>query len=51
MSTCMDISKRLKDSSKNNIVFNIYKPVREKTNNLDSDQVKHKPACTVTGAG
>ena len=26
-------------------------PVREKTNNLDSDKVRHKPACTVTEAG
>ena len=26
----------------------IYEPVREKTNNLGSDQVRHKPACTVT---
>ena len=23
-------------------------PVREKTNNLGSDQVRHKPGCTVT---
>ena len=26
-------------------------PVREKTNNLGSDQVRHKPACTVTEDG
>ena len=26
-------------------------PVREKTNNLDFDQVRHKPACTVTEDG
>ena len=26
-----------------------YDPVREKTNNLDSDQVWHKPGCTATG--
>ena len=26
-------------------------PVREKTNNLGSDQVCHKPACTVTENG
>ena len=26
-------------------------PVREKTNNLGSDQVRHKPACTVTADG
>ena len=26
-------------------------PVREKTNNLDSDQVLHKPGCTVTEDG
>ena len=26
----------------------IYKPVREKTNNLVSDQVQHKPYCSVT---
>ena len=25
-----------------------YEPVCEKTNNLGSDQVRHKPACTVT---
>ena len=29
----------------------MYEPVREKTNNLGSDQVRHKPACTVTEAG
>ena len=29
----------------------IYEPVREKTNNLGSDQARHKPACTVTEAG
>ena len=27
------------------------KPVHEKTNNLGSDRVQHKPACTVTEAG
>ena len=26
-------------------------PVLEKTNNMGSDQVGHKPACTVTEAG
>ena len=26
-------------------------PVREKTNNLDPDQVRHKPGCTVTEDG
>ena len=26
-------------------------PVREKTNNLGSDQVRHKPGCTVTEKG
>ena len=26
-------------------------PVHEKTNNLGSDQVRHKPACTVTDDG
>ena len=26
-------------------------PVHEKTNNLGSDQVRHKPVCTVTEAG
>ena len=25
-----------------------FEPVREKTNNLGSDQVQHKPTCTVT---
>ena len=28
----------------------IFEPVREKTNNLRSDQVRHKPGCTVTEA-
>ena len=28
-----------------------YEPVREKTNNLGSDQVRHKPGCTVTEDG
>ena len=26
-------------------------PVREKSNNLGSDQVRHKPGCTVTEDG
>ena len=26
----------------------VYEPVREKTNNLGSDQVRHKQGCTVT---
>ena len=25
-----------------------YDPVREKTNNLGSEQIQHKPGCTVT---
>ena len=29
----------------------INEPVHEKTNNLGSDQVRHKPGCTVTEAG
>ena len=29
----------------------LHEPVREKTNNLDSDQVRHKPGCTVTESG
>ena len=29
----------------------LYEPVLEKTNNLGSDQVWHKPACTVTEDG
>ena len=34
------------------IVFKLLnEPVPEKTNNLGSDQVRHKPACTVTEAG
>ena len=28
-----------------------YEPVREKTNNLGSEQVQHKPGCTVTEDG
>ena len=28
-----------------------YEPMREKTNNLGSDQVRHKPGCTVTEDG
>ena len=28
-----------------------YEPQHEKTNNVDSDQVWHKPGCTVTGDG
>ena len=26
----------------------LFEPVREKTNNMGSDQVRHKPGCTVT---
>ena len=29
----------------------IIEPVREKTNNLGYDQVRHKPGCTVTEDG
>ena len=29
----------------------IYEPVHEKSNNLGSDQVRHKPGCTVTEDG
>ena len=29
----------------------LYEPVREKTNNLGSDQVRHKPGCTVAEDG
>ena len=29
----------------------LFEPVLEKTNNLGSDQVRHKPACTVTEVG
>ena len=30
---------------------NLYEPVRDKTNNLGCDQVRHKQGCTVTEAG
>ena len=33
------------------LVMFINEPTREKINNLGSDQVKHKPACTVTEDG
>ena len=29
----------------------VNEPVHEKTNNLNSDQVPHKPGCTVTDDG
>ena len=29
---------------------NKFEPVREKTNNLVSDQVRHKPTCKISGA-
>ena len=33
-------------------VFSLFnEPVHEKTNNLGSDQVRHKPGCTVTEDG
>ena len=32
-------------------LHDIFKPVREKTNKLGSDQVQHKPGCTVTEDG
>ena len=32
-------------------VVKVYEPVREKTNNLGSDQVQHKLGCTVTDDG
>ena len=31
-----------------NFGFVIYEPPREKTNNVVSEQVRHKPACTST---
>ena len=34
-----------------NILECKYEPVRDKTNNLGSDQIRHKPACTVTEDG
>ena len=37
-------------SSQNNHFAILYEPMHEKTNNLVSDQVRHKPACTVTEA-
>ena len=39
------------DNRKKFWVYKLYEPVHEKTNNLDSDQVLHKPACTVTEDG
>ena len=33
------------------VFLELYEPVREKTNNLGSDQVQHKPDCTVTEDG
>ena len=33
------------------LTYKIIKPQREKTNNLGSDQVRHKPDCTVTEDG
>ena len=33
------------------VVYPLHKPVREKINNLGSDQVRHKPGCTVTEDG
>ena len=30
------------------VIVPLDEPVREKTNNLGSDQVRHKPGCTVT---
>ena len=32
-------------------VKQIIEPVHEKTNNLGSDQIRHKPGCTVTEEG
>ena len=29
----------------------LYEPLREKTNNLGSDQARHKPGCTITEEG
>ena len=33
------------------LVIILFEPVREKTNNLGSDQVQHKPGSTATEAG
>ena len=32
-------------------ITNLNEPVGEKTNNLDSDQVRHKLGCTITEKG
>ena len=36
---------------RNNRVSKVNEPVRENTNNLGSDQVRHKPGCTVPEDG
>ena len=33
------------------VLWNWFEPQYEKTNNVDSDQVWHKPGCTATGDG
>ena len=33
------------------VIGKSFEPVHEKTNNLGSDQVRHKPGCTVTEDG
>ena len=35
-------------NNKHERIENIFEPVHEKTNNLGSNQVPHKPGCTVT---
>ena len=43
-----ELLKKNRDSFDPKVMF---EHVREKTNNLGSDQVRHKPACIVTEAG
>ena len=38
-------------NNKHERIENIFEPVREKTNNLGSNQVRHKPGCTLTQDG
>ena len=38
-------------STSYHVVEKLCEPMREKTNNLGSDQVQHKSACTVTEDG
>ena len=51
LSACWTYFNIIKPSCQTVYVILTYEPSRGKTNNVVSEQVRHKPACTATEAG